>query len=208
VALEIVDTDGVEALSMRHLAHALSREAMSLYRYAPTKAALLDGVTELVFSQLAVDPFAADWDGELHRVATRFRGLALAHPHVAPLLVTRSLITPLGRRPTALLRPVEDLLSLLTRAGFTPAEAVHAVRLFSAFLLGHVLTELQQLTDNPEETTDLLRLGLHRLPPGEFPQLRSLAPVLADDPEADLTTGVDLLLAHLRSRLSQASEPG
>jgi hypothetical protein len=44
---------------------------------------------------------------------------------------------------------------------------------------GHVLNELQELIDNPDETDDLLRLGLHRLPIGEFPVLRSLAPVLA-----------------------------
>jgi len=50
---------------------------------------------------------------------------------------------------------------------------------------------------------------LSRLATAQTPQVRSLAPVLADDhPEADLPTGVDLLLAHLRSRLSQASEPG
>ena len=41
---------------------------------------------------------------------------------------------------------------------------------------GHVLDELQELVDNPDETGDLLRLGLYRLPPGDFPLLRSLAP--------------------------------
>ena len=36
--------------------------------------------------------------------------------------------------------------------------------------------ELQELIENPDETDDLLRLGLHRLPIREFPPLRSLAP--------------------------------
>jgi AcrR family transcriptional regulator len=107
-ALEIVDADGVDGLTMRRLGTALSREAMALYRYAPTKAALLDGVTELVFSQFVVDPAAADWETELHRAAGAFRALALRHPNVAPLLITRPLITPLGLRPPGVLRPMED----------------------------------------------------------------------------------------------------
>jgi AcrR family transcriptional regulator len=36
-ALEIIDRDGAEALSMRHLARALDRDPMILYRHAPNK---------------------------------------------------------------------------------------------------------------------------------------------------------------------------
>ena len=67
---------------------------------------------------------------------------------------------------------------------------------------GHVLNELQELVDNPDETDDLLRLGLHRLPIGEFPLLRSLAPVLAAyDGAAELERGLDILLTGLASTL-------
>lgn len=201
-ALEIVDAEGVDALSMRRLGRVVSREAMTLYHYAPTKAALLDGITELLFSQLTVDPTATDWETELHRVAGAFRLLALRHPNVAPLLVTRPLTTPLGLRPPGVLRPVEDLLTLLTRAGFAAADAVNTYRLLFSFLNGHILDELQKLIDNPDETDDLLRLGLHRLPPQEFPQLRALATAFTDyDGQAQLTTGVSLLLTDLRARL-------
>jgi len=73
-ALHIVDTEGVEALSMRHLAQALDREAMSLYRYATTKAALLDGVVELVLSELTVNPAADDWRRIRDRAVGRVGG--------------------------------------------------------------------------------------------------------------------------------------
>ncbi len=201
-ALEIVDADGVDALSMRRLGRALSREAMTLYHYAPAKAALLDGITELLFTQLTVDPGAADWESELHRVAGAFRAIALRHPNVAALLVTRPLATPLGLRPTGVLRPVEDLLTLLVRAGFAGADAVNAYRLFFSFLNGHILDEMQKLVDDPDETDDLLRLGLHRLPPQQFPQLRALAPAFtAYDGQSQLDTGINLLLTGLRARL-------
>jgi AcrR family transcriptional regulator len=197
-ALEIVDRDGVAGLSMRRLAGALDRDPMTLYRYAANKAALLDGVAELVLEQLAVDTTDDDWQSQLRTVARTYRDLALAHPQVVPLLVTRPLATPLALRPLGTLRPLEAILELLTRAGFSTVDALHIYRSLFGFLHGHVLNELQELVDNPQETDDLLRLGLHRLPLKEFPLLRSLAPDLANyDGAAELERGLNILLSGL-----------
>jgi AcrR family transcriptional regulator len=202
-ALEIIDRDGADGLSMRRLARAVNRDPVVLYRHAPNKAALLDGVAEIVLAQLNVDPADPDWGGQLRAVARDFRALALAHPHVVPLLVTRPLASPLALRPLGTLRPLEDVLALLTRAGFDGPDALHIYRALFGFLHGHVLNELQELVDNPDETDDLLRLGLHRLPIGQFPLLRSLAPVLATyDGAAELERGLDILMAGLAATLT------
>jgi AcrR family transcriptional regulator len=202
-ALEIIDADGADGLSMRRLARALGRDPMILYRHAPNKAALLDGVAETVLAQLTVDSADPDWAAQLRTVARDYRALALAHPHVVPLLVTRPLATPLALRPRGTLRPLEDILTLLTRAGFSGPDALHIYRALFGFLHGHVLNELQELVEKPEETDDLLRLGLHRLPIGEFPLLRSLAPVLAAyDGAAELERGLDILLTGLTATLT------
>ena len=201
-ALEIIDEDGVEGLSMRRLGRALGRDPMALYRYAASKPELLDGVAELILDELTVDTQDDDWAAQLRTVARDFRRLALAHPKVVPLLVTRPLSTPLAARPPGTLRPLEATLTLLTRAGFTAVDALHIYRSFFGFLHGHVLNELQELVDNRDETDDLLRLGLHRLPLREFPLLRSLAPVLAAyDGAAELERGLDILLSGLKSQL-------
>ncbi|OUS96363.1 TetR/AcrR family transcriptional regulator C-terminal domain-containing protein [Rhodococcus sp. NCIMB 12038] len=203
-ALEIVDRDGIDGLSMRRLGKALDRDPMTLYRHAPNKAALLDGLAERVLDELEVDTGDGDWATQLREVARGFRRLALAHPQVVPLLVTRPLSTPLGLRPLGTLRPLEDILTLLTRTGFTDADALHVYRALFGFLYGHVLNELQELVERPEESDDLLRLGLHRLPIGEFPLLRGLAPVLASyDGAAELERGVDILLAGLTATLKR-----
>ena len=131
-ALELIDRDGVEALSMRRLAAALGRDPMILYRHAPSKAALLDGVVETVLAQLHVDPADPDWTGQLRAVARDYRILALAHPKVVPLIVTRPLATPLALRPRGTLRPLEHLLALLTSAGFSGSDALHIYRASSA----------------------------------------------------------------------------
>jgi AcrR family transcriptional regulator len=202
-AVALIDAEGADALSMRRLARALDRDPMILYRHAPNKAALLDGVTETVLAQLTVDAADSDWAAQLRTVARRYRALALAHPNVVPLLVTRPLATPLALRPPGTLRPLEDILALLTRAGFSGADALHIYRALFGFLHGHILNELQELVEKPEETDDLLRLGLYRLPIGEFPLLRSLAPVLATyDGAAELESGLDILLTGLAATLT------
>src|SRR5580658_5957408 len=202
-ALELIDRDGADALSMRRLGAALSRDPMILYRHAPNKAALLDGVAETILAQLKVDPADPDWTAQLRAVARRYRALALAHPNAVPLLVTRPLATPLGLRPAGTLRPLEDILDLLTRAGFSGPDALHIYRALFGFLHGHVLNELQELIENPDETDDLLRLGLYRLPIREFPLLRSLAPALASyDGATELERGLDILLTGLADSLT------
>ena len=106
------------------------------------------------------------------------------------------------------MRPLEATLALLTRDGFTTVEALHIYRMFFGLLHGHVLNELQEVVDNHEETDDLLRLGLHRLPLREFPLLRGLAGVLADyDGAAEPERGLDVLLSGLKTQQHPAAQP-
>jgi len=201
-ALTIINRDGVDSLTMRRLSEAVGRDPAVLYRHVPNKAAVLDGVAGLVLEQLAVDTADPDWAEQLRTVAHNFRRLALDHPNVVPLLVTRPLATPLGQRPPGTLRHLEDILALLTSAGFAGEDALHIYRVLFAYLHGHILTELQEVIERPEETDHVLRLGLHRLTITEFPQVRSLAAALAFyDGVAELDRGLDLLLPGLASAL-------
>jgi AcrR family transcriptional regulator len=204
-ALRLIDEDGVEALSMRRIGRALGRDPMRLYRFAASKEELLDGVVELVLGELRVPTESGNWEDVLRRTAHGYRDIALAHPHVVPLMVTRPLATPLALRPLGTLRPLEDLLELLVRAGFDERGALHAYRFYLGFLQGHVLNELQERVYDPEETDDLLRLGLHRLPAKEFPRLRSLATELAAyDGLGELEEGLEAVIGGLRRQLEGA----
>jgi len=203
-ALELVDAEGLDALTMRRLGQELGRDPMSLYRYAENRAALLDGVAELVLDQLSINAGDPDWKAQLRVLAHDLRRLALQHPNVVPLLVTRPLSTPLGLRPLGTLRPLEQILSLLVAAGFEPADALHVYRAYYGFLYGHILNELQEYVVDPEENEVLLRLGLHRLPAKEFPRLRALAPALAEyDGGTELDQGLTILLSGLEAQLSR-----
>jgi len=206
-ALGIIDDEGVDALSMRRLGRVLGRDPMRLYRFAESKDELLDGVVELVSQELQVPSGPSDaWEKALRTTAHAYRRLALAHPNVVPLMVTRPLATPLALRPPGTLRPLESLLELLVGAGFTPGGALHAYRFYMGFLQGHVLNELQEQVHDPDETDDLLRLGLYRLPAREFPRLRSLAGELAAyDGARELEEGLDVVLDGLRRQLGHST---
>lgn len=201
-ALAVVDAEGLDALTMRRLGAELGCDPMAVYRHTPNRDAVLDGIAELVVEQLATPAGSGDWQQDLRASAHAFRALALAHPHVAPLVITRPLSTPIGLRPLGTLRPLERTLALLEDAGFAPEDALHVYRAVTSFVAGHVLTELQELVVDPEETDELLRLGLYRLPPGEFPRTRALAGALAHyDGGTELDQGLDVLLSGLRAQL-------
>ncbi|WP_328666711.1 TetR/AcrR family transcriptional regulator [Streptomyces sp. NBC_00322] len=215
-ALELVDREGLSALSMRRVGAELGVEAMALYRYAPSKDALLDGLVEALFIELqeyladaatvggpdeAVATAAGslaeepEWRAELHRIAQATYQVALAHPQVVPLLATRMLAVPLARRPLAVLMDHERVLELLDQAGLDEEKASMAFRAFNSWVLGYIFVELRAMVDNPEESDPAFRLGLHRMPVQELPRLRKTAPALAEHggPEG-LAAGLAALL--------------
>ncbi|MCT9077777.1 TetR/AcrR family transcriptional regulator [Streptomyces fulvoviolaceus] len=205
-ALELVDREGLSALSMRRLGAELGVEAMALYRYAAGKDALLDGLVEALYLELeerlaaeagpeGEDAGAHEWRSGLHRIARATYDVCLAHPQAVPLLATRMLAVPLARRPLAVLKDHERVLALLREAGFDDNRAAAVFRAFTAWLLGYVSVELRPMVDNPDEPDPAFRLGLHRMPPQELPILRDVAPALAErgGPQG-LAAGLDSLL--------------
>jgi AcrR family transcriptional regulator len=207
-ALEVVDSEGLGALSMRRLGAELGVEAMALYRYATGKEDLLDGLVEALYLELEAvladeaGPPTAEvpcpspaWRAELHRTARATYSVALRHPNAVPLLATRMLAVPLARRPAAVLRDHERVLTLLRQGGLEDAVAAKAHRAYTAWLLGYVLVELRAMVDAPGESDPAFRLGLHRMPPQELPRLRAAAADLAERGGAQgLATGLDALL--------------
>lgn len=198
-ALCIVDRTGLDSLSIRSLAASIDRDPMTVYRYLPTKEALLDAIAESVLGPLVtVDATDPDWQGQLRVFARHYRELALEHPKTVILLATRPKATPLGLGTTGSLKSLESVLALMITAGFTAPEALSTYRLLKSFLRGHMLSETQEMTENPDETGDRLSLALRRLPVDEFPLLSTLPPLITEyDGAHELERGLDVLFAGL-----------
>lgn len=69
-SLELVDAEGLDALTMRRLGQEPGRDPMSLYRYAANRTALQDGVAETVLNELAIFADDPDWQAQLRKSPT------------------------------------------------------------------------------------------------------------------------------------------
>jgi TetR/AcrR family tetracycline transcriptional repressor len=135
VALRIVDEHGLEQLTMRRLGAELGVDPMTIYGHVSDKAALFDGLIELVLAQVEVPPPTGHWAEDLRAVARAARTTFLAHPHVVPLLGTRPPIT----RPAFAL--VEAITSILLEAGLSEEQAADGFDCLGRLIVGHVLAE-------------------------------------------------------------------
>lgn len=192
-AVNFVDREGLEALSMRKLGAELGVEAMSLYNHVPSKGALLDGMVEVLLRDLNVPPESDDWEARVRESYRGFRRLAHRHPNVFPLLIVR----PPDTMDGAWL--VETFLDTLQRAGFDAGTALQAYRTLTSFTVGYVTSEIRGFAMEPGDG----RVGARGLSPEEFPRLTELAPFLGDiERDTEFEDGLDLILSGLRAKLS------
>jgi AcrR family transcriptional regulator len=138
-AIALVDSQGIQALTMRRLAADLGVEAMSLYYHLPDKDALLDGVADTVIAEIdaavgRLDPPDGDddWRTRLRRRFLAAREVMLRHPWAPGLLGTRHTI------PTGLYAYYEQILGTLVGAGFSYHLAHQALHAFGSLPLGFV----------------------------------------------------------------------
>jgi AcrR family transcriptional regulator len=90
-ALTIVDSEGLAALTMQHLADAVGVEAMSLYHHVPSKAVLLDWTVDRIRSEMRLpEPAPDDWADALEAVFVEYRRVLTAHPNLLPLSARRT----------------------------------------------------------------------------------------------------------------------
>ena len=194
-ALQIVDNEGLDALTMRRLGLALGVEAMSVYNHVPSRAALLDGVHERILSELAEPPAPkgkkrGDWAEAVRERARAFRRVLIAHPKALVLFATRVAVTP-----SALVH-VDRGLAILLAAGFSVEDAVYGFQCIVTFVVGHTLST--HATVPSEERSRAVYDEVDGLP-----ALAEAAAVLgAPSPEAEFELGLDIFVRGLATKLS------
>ncbi|NMR28492.1 TetR/AcrR family transcriptional regulator C-terminal domain-containing protein [Crystallibacter degradans] len=202
---EFIEQFGPRHLTMRRLGTELGVEAMSLYRYIPSRENLLDGIVEVVIDELYKDPEVYPeprhgWQDYLLRLAHGLRRLALAHPQVFPLIATRPTEAPWVRPPLRSLRWVESFLKALTSAGFSDQAAVDAYRAFSSFLLGHLLLEVAALGADVGPVDDVEPRPPRSTDLDDYPLLQRLQERLSEDrSEQEFEESLESLLDRLET---------
>ncbi|HEX3311033.1 MAG TPA: TetR/AcrR family transcriptional regulator C-terminal domain-containing protein, partial [Streptosporangiaceae bacterium] len=126
-AIDLLDREGLPALSMRRLGDELEAGAASLYWHVGSKDGLLDLVLdEIIGEQQVPDPDPARWQEQLTEVARMMRRASLRHPYVVRISIGR---IPMG--PNALVYS-DRVLGILRAGGLPPRLAVQGFLLLIA----------------------------------------------------------------------------
>jgi AcrR family transcriptional regulator len=131
-AMELADTEGLPALSMRRVASALSMPTMALYRHVPGKNELVRLMSDAAFAERPLGPVPPHWRTGLEYAA---RWLRTAHQHHPWLAVAMASFT----RPTATphaMAYAEWVLGCLTGRGLTSYQMVHIHLTVFAYVQG------------------------------------------------------------------------
>jgi AcrR family transcriptional regulator len=164
-AVALADDRGLEELTMRSLAKDLGVEAMSLYNHVANKGDLLDGMIELVFSEIEPPAMGGDWKAELRRRAVSTRAALLRHRWAVGEMEGRT-----GHGPSNM-RVHDSILGCLRAAGFSIEMTVHAMSVQDAYIYGFAL----QQTDMSSQTAEDFAAEAQR-------QMVAYADALADYP--------------------------
>ena len=91
-ALNVIRTEGLEALSMRRLSRELGRSAMAAYWYVEDKQQLLNLVAKKMLAEVPLpDPESGTWDERLRKVVAAIDAKLREHPGIAEILLQRML---------------------------------------------------------------------------------------------------------------------
>jgi AcrR family transcriptional regulator len=203
-ALELADRHGIEWLSMRKLADELGAAAMSLYYYVPNKEELIDGMVELVFSEIEPPPLGIDWKAAMRRRAHSTRAVLNRHRWAVGLMEGRMNPGPAG----IALR--EAILGCLRQAGFSIEMTIQAYSVQDAYIYGFALQEKGLPFESAEESTGVAEATLQDVSDlaENFPYLAEVvAGHVADvgyDFGKSFEYGLDLILDALDARRDES----
>ena len=204
-ALELADSHGLDALTIRKLATELGVTPMALYWHFRSKDELLAGLVERVWSEIDVDVDpAAPWPEQLRGLLESLLAVLRAHPAASKLLLA------FDKQTGASMRAAEVSLEILLGAGFDPEYAAGIVRyaLWTGIML--VMSEPGAEWLTPDERAEHLRvkqIAYATLPPARFPRLVECAiPMTAySDPESHYELGVSLFIGGVEALAARAA---
>jgi AcrR family transcriptional regulator len=203
-AVKVADDGGIEALTMRHLAEALGAEAMSLYHHVANKDEVLDGIVDVITSEIndVVEQIDLPSQGAAWKPAMRHRILSarevfLRHPWAPRVFETRTNTSP------EVLRYHDGLIRLMRDGGFSYDLAHHALHALGSRALGFT----QELFDPGDGAIDDEAAAMLETMADHLPHLVGMLQEVAhDDPDSTLgwcddqtefEFGLDLILDGL-----------
>jgi AcrR family transcriptional regulator len=200
-ALAILQSDGLEAVTMRRVAAALDTGPASLYVYVAGREGLLQAMLDRVVATVELEvPDPSRWRAQLHSLLVRVRQALAAHPGIAAMTLADPPTT------AAVLRLVENLLGLLLAGGLSPQDAAWASDIFvllatAAAREDDVRRPRGASDDERREQVANLRRTLAALPPDRFPLIAGhAAEMVAGDGDERFRFAIDVVVDGVAAR--------
>lgn len=176
-AFELVEQDGLAALSMRKLAERLGIQAATLYWHVQDKHDLIDLLAEALFAEVPFEQLdaAGDWKEDLHAFGIFFRRYLLGRRDAAQILANRFIVGP------SMISSVERLLGWLRGSGLGDRESSYALISCLVYIHGFVLWETTPMSapvargETARDYLEEVRQDLEGLSAREFPHTVALA---------------------------------
>ena len=210
-AISIADSEGLPALSMRHIAAELDVATMSLYRHVPSKDDLFLLMADAVLGEADFpEPPPPGWRTQLELVARQQWAIYRRHPWMARLIsLTRPLPAPNGIAHT------ERATRAVNGLGLDPSTMLYV----AITLAGYVQTVAVNLETEVEAQQDTGITGgewmqsqdqtlATILASGRFPTLSSIAAQPGPEFRLDLDTLFEFGLQLLLDGLAMLIHPG
>jgi len=196
VAIADADAGGLEALTMRKLAVELGVAPMALYRHVENKDDLIDGMVDIVFSEVELPLPGQKWKGAMRRRAISLRDVLLRHRWAIGLMESRANPGP------ANLRHHDAVIGCLRASGFDMAAVAHAYSVLDSYIYGFALTKMNLPFDRGDDVAELAQTMLDPFPADQYPNLEAFITEHAMTPGYDygdeFEPGLDLILESLK----------
>ncbi|MEK0178769.1 MAG: TetR family transcriptional regulator [Oscillatoriales cyanobacterium] len=192
-AIRMADEGGIESLSMRKLAQELGVQAMSLYNHVANKDDILDGIVDIVGSEIEVPNLGIDWKTAMRRRAISAHEVLVRHPWATMAIMSRVNVGP------AMLRYVDATLGCLCEAGFSLEMADRVWNAIDSHIYGFTLQELN-FPFEATEYSEAAKTGLSLIPADKYPYLNRLTHYVIEgryNGIHDFEFGLELLLNSL-----------
>ena len=164
-AIAHADAGGLDALSMRKLADELDVAPMALYRHVANKDDLIDGMVDVVFSEVYLPPSSPDWRTAMRQRAISLRDVLARHRWAIGLMESRTHPGP------ANLRHHDAMIGSLRAGGFDVVLVAHAYSLLDSYIYGFALTKMNLPFETTEEIGDVAQSMLEPFPLNAYPNL-------------------------------------
>jgi AcrR family transcriptional regulator len=193
-AVALADEAGLDGFSMRGLAQELGVVPMALYKHVANKEELLDGMVDIVFSEMQSPSPGEDWRSGLQRRALSAREALKRHGWAIGRMESR-------HPGPANLRHHNATMGCLREAGFSFELAIHAYSVQDAYIYGFALQERDLGFETPASAGKAAQRRAQTVGnPGDYPYLTEIVARLPEtgyDPAVEFEWGLELILDGL-----------